>query len=702
MPADDPVIRKAISYLRGLELDKTYSVALQTMALCAAEPKKDMLLIRRNVQWLEAHQIKEGPRKGCWSYPGPGGDNSNAQFAVLALYDAQRVGVDVSRETWELSANYWSTTQNDDGSWGYEPGDAGTGSMTCAGIGAWRIGGRAESGDAAVENGNVVCCRPHEVDDNLDRAIVWLGKRFHRHAAIRDPRAAGSHAFTTISMAWNASAASLPAASSATTIGTARAPSSSFASKTPSRTFGSASWHAEDNPHVSTSLALLFLSKGRRPILLAKVKHGPDEDWNNHRRDVANLTAYTEEAWGLDLTWQVIDPPNGHGRRPAAGARAVHQRQSGAGALPDCEETSRLYRSRRLHLRRSLLQRLAAASTSGFRQFLDRVFPEGEYKLRLAARASDLADARHGPARFALRRPAVGVEYGCRTCVVFSDVDLSCYWELARPRPVEAIPERPSSNASTTPSPSASTCSPTPPTASRKAKSKAFERRWPTPTLTADAPRRHRDRQAPPRRRLQRRARRAASILLRTASQGELKLQVRAAARARSTSPTPICSATTSRSCTAGTISASRRAERTQLREYLERGGTLFADSICASKEFAAAFRREMQRRSRARRSPAFPPTTRSSPPPTAASTSARSPSAIRKPPPTASPVAARVRQVEPQLEGIELDGRWAVIFSPYDISCALESHEAIGCRGYTREDAARIGLNVLLYSLNQ
>ena len=67
-----------------------------------------------------------------------------------------------------------------------------------------------------------------------------------------------------------------------------------------------------------------------------------------------------------------------------------------------------------------------------------------------------------------------------------------------------------------------------------------------------------------------------------------------------------------------------------------------------------------------------------------------------------ARPAAARTRQVEPQLEGIRIDGRWAVIFSPYDISCALEEHEAFGCRGYTREDAARIGLNVLLYSLNQ
>jgi hypothetical protein len=64
-------------------------------------------------------------------------------------------------------------------------------------------------------------------------------------------------------------------------------------------------------------------------------------------------------------------------------------------------------------------------------------------------------------------------------------------------------------------------------------------------------------------------------------------------------------------------------------------------------------------------------------------------------------PVRSRVQRVAPELEGIEIDGRLAVIFSPYDISCALEQHEALQCRGYTREDAARIGLNVLMYSLN-
>ena len=77
-----------------------------------------------------------------------------------------------------------------------------------------------------------------------------------------------------------------------------------------------------------------------------------------------------------------------------------------------------------------------------FRQFLDRVFPEGEYKLRRAGPEHPLwrIDRLVRP-----DSPYVGrlwtVEYGCRTCVVFSEVDLSCYWELSGQGPTDALPE---------------------------------------------------------------------------------------------------------------------------------------------------------------------------------------------------------------------------------------------------------------------
>ena len=143
-------------------------------------------------------------------------------------------------------------------------------------------------------------------------------------------------------------------------------------------------------------------------------------------------------------------------------------------------------------------------------------------------------------------------------------------------------------------------------------------------------------------------------------------------------------------------------AERKNLQEYFKNGGMLLVDSICASEAFTKAMRQEL--------SLIFPDQSLKRIP---ASDPLLTPAfggydlhlvSVRDPQPEARdrPLAARVRQIEPQLEGIQLDDRWAVVFSPLDLSCALEKHEAVECRGYTREDAARLGINVLMYSLNQ
>ena len=65
-------------------------------------------------------------------------------------------------------------------------------------------------------------------------------------------------------------------------------------------------------------------------------------------------------------------------------------------------------------------------------------------------------------------------------------------------------------------------------------------------------------------------------------------------------------------------------------------------------------------------------------------------------------PLSVAVRRVPPELEGIRFGDRYGVVFSQFDLSCALEKRDSLECRGYTREDAARIGLNVLLYALHE
>src|SRR5262249_34180840 len=52
-----------------------------------------------------------------------------------------------------------------------------------------------------------------------------------------------------------------------------------------------------------------------------------------------------------------------------------------------------------------------------------------------------------------------------------------------------------------------------------------------------------------------------------------------------------------------------------------------------------------------------------------------------------------------PQLEGVKLNDHWAIIYSKYDIGCALERHSGLDCKGYTYESALLIAGNIVIYS---
>jgi hypothetical protein len=59
-------------------------------------------------------------------------------------------------------------------------------------------------------------------------------------------------------------------------------------------------------------------------------------------------------------------------------------------------------------------------------------------------------------------------------------------------------------------------------------------------------------------------------------------------------------------------------------------------------------------------------------------------------------------RKSSPIIEAGYVDGRMVVAFSPLDMSCALESRHSLQCKGYVREDAARLGINLVLFGLQQ
>ena len=58
--------------------------------------------------------------------------------------------------------------------------------------------------------------------------------------------------------------------------------------------------------------------------------------------------------------------------------------------------------------------------------------------------------------------------------------------------------------------------------------------------------------------------------------------------------------------------------------------------------------------------------------------------------------------ELPPKLEGVKLDGRWVVIYSQYDIGCALENHKSTDCLGHNPESAKRLAAAAVLYSLKR
>jgi hypothetical protein len=466
---------------------------------------------------------------------------------------------------------------------------------------------------------------------------------------------------------------------------------------------------ATEDPTVATAFALLFLAKGRRPVIVAKSSHGPRDDWNQHGHEIAHLVEHVESRWKQDypagLSWHVIDTPSA---QEADFAQAPVLWLSGKKALELGPDAGR-------RLRRAIDQGgfifAETACPEGrdfdeqFRQLVTEIFPEPEYQLHLLPPEHPAWNAEEiVPPEF--QRPLLGVDYGCRTCLIYAPPpaagqpilpSLGCLWELggsSRGRHPENVRREIDAALSIGANVLAYATN-------RELKNKAdlFAAGKAPDTPREDFVRgqlalgklRHGGQcDAAPA---------ALANILRAAAR-ELAVRV-------DDTPSQIDPASDALFDYHMVFMHGRQGfafaahERQNLREFLDRGGMLLADSICASAAFTDAFRKEMVSLFPDGRLEPIPP---EDPLFAAADFGGYDirEVTLREPAGGDGPLAARKRRLPPKLEGVRLADRWAVIFSPYDLSCALEKQNSMECTGYDREDAERIALNVLLYSLNQ
>ena len=718
VPPDDPDIKRALSFLeKGSPSNnlavQTYTTSLQTMVFAQADPRRFLNLISRNVRWLEQTQVNnESDYRGSWSYgTGAGkGDNSNSQFALLALHEAERAGVRVSDRTWKLAQEYWQRCQQDNGSFGYtvEQRTGGYGSMTCAGIASLAIAsGRVREGNAQVRGEQILCCQQNPSDaDRIERALQWLGSNF---AVTHNPGMTGGtwqyYYLYCLERVGRLTARRFIGDHDWYREGTEVL----LGIKASLRDDWQGSSLGENDPRVATSMALLFLAKGRRPVLLAKLRHGDEEQWNQHKSDVNNLTRYVESRWKFDLTWQVVD------LRKATVEDLLQSPVlyfcGGDNPLPGSEAgIEDVARKLRGYVDRSGFLFVEAYSAGyefdrGFRKLLERVFPEPEYRLQLLPPEHPIwrTEEKVNPD---YTRPIYGIDFGCRTSVVYCPPaeqgqfrpSLSCLWELSRAGRDMKYPQRVADQIQAGLSTGVNILAYA---TNRELKGKEEMLSQPQKKAADDPFDRGRIRianlrhpggcEAAPRALANLMETAAAQLGIRTAAEDE---PISITDDAIFNYPVVFMHGRNRFTLT--------EAERKQLKTYLERCGLLMANAICASQAFGDSFRREMA---------AMFPDNPLEPIPAdhPLFTTARGGfdlSTVTRRDPQERGAGGRMedvlRKVPPDLDGIRFGDRYGVIFSRFDLSCALEKQNSLECRGYIREDAAKIGLNILLYAFQQ
>ena len=700
VPETDPALQKSIRVLLSLPSQTTYVVSLRVMALAMADPqgKKYKTDITRDVQWLLARQVPNGPYQGGWGYNDlnqslGNADSSNTQFALLALHEGSMLGIDIPKRHWEEAIQYWKNHSNDQqGGFTYTlRNQTVTGSMTCAGISSLIIANENLADTSQYLSGDqIICCRSSEESELVNNAIDWLARNFSvRGNPIGRGRGNSKTQFYYL-------------------YGMERAGRLSGR-----RFFGPHDWYragvvqlirqqamngswrgngsGEEDPNIATSLALLFLSKGKRPVAIGKLKFGIGEDWNLHPKGVHFLTRELETQWKTKLNWQTIKSENA--------------------TVQDLLEAPVLFLSGKEQLDLGARQKqelkkfiesggfIFAESSQGdgcgdaafdqlFRELMADLFPDS--KLEPLQQDHPIWNS-HFPLLPRSDWPILGLQACCRTSVVYVPRSLSCRWQLNQANVFKKLPARAQDEVRYATQVGVNVVS--------YATGRELRDKLDVPVVATDSNPELTDRvlvlpklshaggsdDAPNAWR---------NILNRVNQIGmpvdTQKKMIRPVMEELADHPFVFMHGRSR-------FRFSEK-EREQLKEFLEVGGLLFADAICSSASFTEAFRSEMQKM--------FPdnpltPIPRDHPIWSDQKFGGYSlPSVtITKPDRTANGGFQR-RKTPPRLEGILIDGHYAVIFSPFDLSCAMENSSVSQCEGYTREDATRIAINVLLYAL--
>lgn len=690
----DPIIDRALKYLRTLEPEKTYVVGLQIMAYAEAGRSEDRERIQTLVDWLIKARSMSGQECRGWTYQSgtpmeP--DNSNTQYALLGLHAGQQAGARIDRSVWESIRDLYIRTQTAEGGWFYsrksrEP----TITMSTAGLCGLIIAGMElnEGRETIQPNGQARECGLYKENKPLDRALGWLGNNF----SVRPARSSDAIFYNLYGLerAGRLTGQRFLGEHDWYRVGC------EFLTK-PGVQHDDGSWHREGFHDrwavVSTSFALLFLSKGRIPVLISKLVHGPGNDWNNDRNDARNLANYasTELFRGRPMAWQVFDTNRVEISDNDKLLQLAGELGKSSVVYFNGHEAPE-FKPMEVELLKQYVEQggfvFAEACCgrkefdAGFRDLMKQIFPDHTLRKLPPEHPIWRAHALVPPDSV----PLEGIDYGCKTVVVYSPQDLSCYWEgnlskegrgqLAfrlggnivayatgmeppRPRlsPVEIVAKDP--------------------------QGREFQRGY----LKIAQLRHEGDWQPAPN------AMRNLLADLRKSAHMNVALQTEAIA---ATDPNLVDFKFLYMHGRADFQISAQGAKN--LRTTLETGGTILADACCGKKAFDAAFRKLVEQiypegklEPISPSDPLFGKDVNGTP-----ITTVRCRTELA----TGNGQSGEFRSMAPALEGLRIGNRWAIVYSKYDLGCALEKHQSTDCLGHDHASALLLGKAAVLYAL--
>ena len=314
---NNPRIRSAVEFLKRADIVGTYAIAMRCQVWLLVPHSSDEMkaLIRKDASFLIQGMnsgTENADNKGLWDYLGKGKrvDHSVSQYGVLGLWACQQTGaIQISNDRWKIIEDAWRRDQLPDGGWNYGTMvTVPTPSMTAAGVATLFI----TQDYLHTEEG--IACSGNIANTWIDRGIAWLDKNY---TTIGD-----LDTYTMYGVERIGAASGLRFIAGHDWYG-------DFTAQLMKRQDNDGSWETVAYPGAqkldSTAFALLFLARGREPVLMNKLRYRTatsvttqpvEGNWNERPRDVANLAKFVGHQTEHFFNWQIVtlesDPADLH------------------------------------------------------------------------------------------------------------------------------------------------------------------------------------------------------------------------------------------------------------------------------------------------------------------------------------------------------------------------------------------------------